>query len=220
MKISKEITNALEDCIEKSSGIEICSNDNGTGKRYIIGNDGRLVRIESTSNNSNSIQIGEGETKTDIPLSGSFTFVDHGTSGFSLEGDAINKNVFEKVVNNTSCEWGLSLKSGGVEPGGLLGTSFGQHEVDTNIVTKNGYDTYYHNHGHGKSGEDMSKIYSHPSLSDLGMIEDLEAMGYKKFYIFSEVDYYMNEGYYYYNSKTTSLESTAIDLEYDIENNN
>lgn len=213
LKISKRTLNEL------SKELSVLSIEEQTsfvgGDKYVFNDQGMI--IDTVSCEGNYIQFGtDGAIKE---LHGTFNVTNYGVSGCTMEGTAVNKDLFEMIAGETNSEWALSLNSGGAYGGdGYLATSLEQHQVAADIAYKKGYDSIYHNHGDGADGSnyDMRDIYGCPSGDD---IRELNALGkdpdydYKMFYIYNEISQDEDKYSQYVNGSTT-MEERAHQLGY------
>lgn len=190
--------------------------DGGDGKIYVLGIDGQLLRTESCSSGC-YIQI-EGSYEI-YAVQGSFEIVPTGDSGLAFEGTGIGKSFFEFLARETDVEWGLSLKSGGIEgEPGYIKTSYLQNSVDN--PCREGYDTMYHNHGNGEyanaqEGRDAIRDFcAYPSRVDIENMSGAYRWGYTSFYIFNELEKKISRAYREYTNDSTTMEERARQLGY------
>lgn len=171
------------------------------GDKFIFNTKGELV--ERISCEMNSFWVGDKSIVLSGALSVSFE------SGVGLEGNAVNKEVFEFFAQNTDVEWALST-SGNMQ--GFLYSSNDESSINAKFAMRKGYDSFYHNHGGNYANSDnidMSYIQRCPSPNDLARRAEMMNgdYDYQETYIYNEAC--GDNQYYKYDGNSTNQDQEA-----------
>lgn len=132
-------------------------------------------------------------------------------SGIGLEGNAIDKEAFEFLADNTNVEWSLSLSTN--TGNGFLYTSHIKNELYPEESLQKGYNIYSHSHGNTIYGtgekEKVINAYNLPSESDLYLLKSgkIAEYNYSGFYIYNKAN--KDKKYHEWNKNTESMEDYA-----------